>query len=208
MTIIESFISRNYDTGGSCKPQYIIIHETANTAVGANARAHFSYWNRDASARASAHFVVDDTEILNLVPQNRPAWHIGDGGAANPIHNRNALGIEICVNADGNYDRAVKNALLLTRYLMKQWQIPTASVLRHYDVSGKACPAVMLREPERWTAFKAALRADPLIFCGDTPQTIEAILRNDTTYAPLRALCERLGHSVLWDAEGSAVTIC
>lgn len=207
MQITETILSRNYDKTGILTPRYIILHETANTRKGADARAHYAYWNRDDSARASAHFVVDDTEILNLVPLNRPAWHIGDGGAGNPVNNRNAVGIEICVNADGDYDRAVKNAILLTRKLMRELQIPAANVRRHYDVSGKNCPARMLAEPERWNRLKESLRADPLVFLGDAPAALTALLYDNTTYAPLRGLCEALGHRVLWDADASAVTV-
>lgn len=207
MTVTTKYISKNYDSAGTCTPRYIIIHETANHGVGADAQAHYAYWNRDASAQASAHFVVDDSTVLNLVPLNRPAWHIGDGGAANPVNNKNAVGIEICVNADGNYQKAVKNALMLTRRLMREWQIPAANVRRHYDVSGKHCPATMLDTPSLWTSFKEALRADPLLFLGDTPSSIPTLLRDNTTYAPLRALCEKLGHTVTWDDKSGSVTV-
>ena len=207
MNITTKLISKNYDTTGTCTPRYIIIHETANRARGADAQAHYAYWNRDASARASAHFVVDDRQILNLVPLTHPAWHIGDGGTANPVNNRNAIGIEICVNADGDYTRAVKNALMLTRHLMRELKIPAANVRRHYDVSGKHCPATMLDTPALWTTFKESLRADPLLFLGDTPSTISTLLRDGTTYVPLRALCEALGHTVTWDAESGSVIV-
>ena len=40
-------IQYNYNKGIIIKPKYIVIHETANTAVGANANAHYRYWNRD-----------------------------------------------------------------------------------------------------------------------------------------------------------------
>ncbi len=207
MTITTKHITKNYDPNRPFTPRYIIIHETANRASGANAQAHYAYWNRDASARASAHFVVDDQEILNLVPLTCVAWHIGDGGVANPVNNQNAIGIEICVNADGSFPRAVKNALMLTRYLMREYQIPAANVRRHYDVSGKHCPATMLDTPQLWTSFKESLRADPLLFLGDAPSSLPTLLWDDTTYAPLRALCETLGHQVLWDAESGSVTV-
>ena len=131
MTPTKTFIHNNYSKTGTLTPRFIIIHETANQNRGANARAHFNYWDQNPAAKASAHFVVDDTEILHLVPLTRPAWHIGDGGADNPINNRNAIGIEICVNTDGNYTRAVKNAILLTRALMREYQIPASNVRRH-----------------------------------------------------------------------------
>ena len=207
MTITTKHIIKNYDAKSPFTPEFIIIHETANRSHGANAQAHYAYWNRDASARASAHFVVDDREILNLVPLTCVAWHIGDGGAKNPINNRNAIGIEICVNADGDYTRAVKNALMLTRYLMRTYRIPAANVLRHYDVSGKHCPATMLDTPALWTAFKASLHADPLLFLEDTASHLPTKLWDNTTYVPLRALCEALGHTVLWDADSGSVTV-
>ncbi len=207
MTPTKTFIHNNYSKTDTLTPRFIIIHETANQSRGANARAHFSYWDKTPSAKASAHFVVDDTEILHLVPLNRPAWHIGDGGTANPVNNRNAIGIEICVNADGNYPRAVKNALMLTRALMREYKIPAANVRRHYDVSGKHCPARMLDTPSLWTSFKAALRPDPLVFLQDTPQELPSLLRDNTTFVPLRTLAESLGHTVTWDAESGSVTI-
>lgn len=207
MTPIETFIHHNYSKTETLSPRFIIIHETANQNRGANARAHFNYWDKTPSAKSSAHFVVDDTEILHLVPLDRPAWHIGDGGAANPINNRNAIGIEICVNADGNYPRAVKNAIMLTRTLMRVCGIPAANVRRHYDVSGKHCPARMLDTPALWTSFKAALRPDPLVFLGDTPQTFATHLQDGTTYAPLRTLAQTLGKTVTWDAESGSVTV-
>jgi N-acetylmuramoyl-L-alanine amidase CwlA len=55
MTPIETFIHNNYSKTETLSPRFIIIHETANQNRGANARAHFNYWDKTPSAKSSAH---------------------------------------------------------------------------------------------------------------------------------------------------------
>jgi len=140
-------------------PKYIVIHETANTAKGADANAHRRYFGSNKNAKASAHFVVDDTRAICLGPFEpgtcREMWHVGKGRyQKNPIYNSNSIGIEICVNADGDYETARRRAILLTRYVMERTGIPAERVVRHYDAWGKNCPATMLRYPELWKDFQ------------------------------------------------------
>ena len=59
------------------------------------------------------------------------------------VLNRNTIGIEICVNEDGDYLKAVQNAITLTKMLMGKYAIPKSHVLRHYDVSKKISPQSM-----------------------------------------------------------------
>ena len=82
-------------------PIYITVHNTANTAVGANAKSHASYV-KNPDTPTSWHFTVDDTEIYQHLPLNENGWHAGDG---NGDGNRKSIGIEICENADGNFSR-------------------------------------------------------------------------------------------------------
>lgn len=37
--------------------------------------------------------------------------------------------------------KTIENALFLVRDLMKKYNVPAACVIRHFDVTGKACPA-------------------------------------------------------------------
>ena len=140
------------------KPVYIVIHDTGNTGKGANANAHFNYFN-GGNRNASADFFVDDTQILQVNDYTQYyTWHCGDGKGKYGITNRNSVGIEICVNSDGNYDVAFCKTVELTKYLMKELNIDIDHVVRHYDASRKNCPASMsINGWALWNTFKNKL---------------------------------------------------
>ena len=140
------------------KPVYIVIHDTGNTGKGANANAHFNYFN-GGNRNASADFFVDDTQILQVNDYTQYyTWHCGDGKGKYGITNRNSVGIEICVNSDSNYDVAFCKTVELTKYLMKELNIDIDHVVRHYDASHKNCPASMNKNGwALWNTFKASL---------------------------------------------------
>ena len=104
------------------------------------------------NSTASYHYVVDDKEIYRLLPDNEVAWHAGDG--ENGTGNRQSLAIEICENADGNLLGATNNAVELTVYLMKLYNIPLKNVVQHNYWSGKNCPnRIRKGEPYNWQTF-------------------------------------------------------
>ena len=150
-----------YNHSGVNKPAYIVIHETGNTDIGADAERHYKYFN-GGDRGASAHYVVDDKQAIQLVEHNVQSWHNGKKYISNPAvpqcNNSNSIGIEICVNQDGDYSKAVANAVELTKKLMKDLNISVDRVIRHYDSCGKQCPANMLREPKLWSDFKKAIQ--------------------------------------------------
>jgi len=122
----------------SMKPTYITIHETANTGKGANAEAHANLQYRGNSRDASWHFTVDDKEAYQSLPTDECALHAGDGVYG--TGNRNSIAIEICVNSDGDYKKAVKHAVELTKDLMDKYNIPISHIVQHHKWSGKDCP--------------------------------------------------------------------
>lgn len=144
----------NIRPGYAMDPKYITIHETDNYSVGAGARNHAQYlYNQatgDTDRSASWHFTVDDKEIYQHLPLNENGWHAGDG--SNGTGNRQSIAIEIAVNQDGNYDKAVENARKLTAYLMGELHIPIENVKKHQYWSGKICPAIMIQRGA-WNAF-------------------------------------------------------
>ena len=100
------------------------------------------------------------------LPRNITRWPVrgrdkGYGGNHN-IHdanNRNTINIEICVNKDGNYEKARKNAIELVRYLIQSTGIPAERVIRHFDAKGKWCPRKMMDNLELWEDFKRQISA-------------------------------------------------
>ena len=152
-------------TKRSQKPKYIVVHDTGNSGKGANAKAHFNYFN-GGDRGASADFFVDDKEALQVNDYNTYyTWHCGDGKGKNGITNSNSVGIEICINSDGDYNKAVMRAQALVAKLMKELNIPLSNVVRHYDASGKICPLTMSKNNwQAWNTFKAGLELDDAEF--------------------------------------------
>ncbi|SMB89114.1 N-acetylmuramoyl-L-alanine amidase [Desulfonispora thiosulfatigenes DSM 11270] len=153
--IIKKLIKYNFSTGN--KPEYLVIHDTGNRRKGANALAHFNYFN-GGNRGASAHYFVDDKEIIQVVEDCNAAWHCGDGKGKYGITNYNSLGIEICLNSDGDYEQTLKNALVLINSLQDKHGISNEKVVRHFDASRKICPGSMSTENWRkWHEFKKDL---------------------------------------------------
>ena len=132
-------------------PTSITIHETGNKRVGADAKAHTNYIDNMKGQSVSWHFTVDDKEIYQELPINENAWHAGDGG--NGEGNRTSIAIEICINEDGDFEKAKENAKKLVQYLMRETGIKT--VVPHKHWSGKQCPRQILAEG--WDKFHSWL---------------------------------------------------
>ena len=86
------------------------------------------------------------------------SWHCGDGHGKYGITNSNSIGIEICINSDGNYNLSLENARQLIRFLMDFYKIPLERVVRHFDASHKICPRSMSANNwQKWWEFKESL---------------------------------------------------
>lgn len=139
--------------------KYIAVHDTGNTGRGAGVDAHFNFFN-GADRNSSADYFVDDEKIGMFVEPHNKGWHVGDGGNKYGINNNNALGVEICINSDGDYNKAVDNTVDLVKHLMKKHNVPVDRVVRHYDASRKQCPNTMSANNwSSWHRFKARLTA-------------------------------------------------
>lgn len=116
--------------------QYITIHETSNTGVGANADAHANYINN--GAPETWHYTVDDTKAVQHFLHTTSCWAAGTYEG-----NTQAIHIEMCVNSDGNYKKTLQNTIELTQQLMKELNIPVSHVVQHNYWSGKNCPMLL-----------------------------------------------------------------
>jgi N-acetylmuramoyl-L-alanine amidase len=132
------FTVNGKETVFSMIPEYITIHETANTAKGANDLAHANLQKNGNARDASWHLQVDEDSCYQSLDFNEAALHAGDG--LNGTGNRKSIAIEICVNSDGNFEKAVKNAADIVKFLMKKYNISIMNVVQHNKWSGKDCP--------------------------------------------------------------------
>ena len=140
---------------------YITIHETGNAAKGADAAAHGAYLDSAAGedALVSWHYTVDDHAIVQHLPDYETAYHAGDGKSGQG--NTTSIGIEICVNAGGDFEAAKANAAALVRLLMEEHGIPLDNVVQHNRWNGKDCPKTIRATAGAWEAFLALCRGEP-----------------------------------------------
>ena len=165
LTIQEDIISdwRRNRPGRDTNPgAYITIHETGNAAKGADAAAHGAYLDSDAGERdmVSWHYTVDDNAIVQHLPDYETAYHAGDG--KDGPGNTTSIGIEICVNAGGDFEAAKANAAALVRLLMEEHGIDIEHVVQHNHWNGKDCPKTIRATTGAWEAFLVLCNGEPV----------------------------------------------
>ena len=128
----------------------IVVHFTATLA---SARNNATYFARNEGQGASAHYFVDDitSEIYQSVAEGDTAWHAGDWQM-----NCRAIGIEVVSAGEDFSATEVEKLGWLVRKLMAKYGIGASGVIRHYDVTGKLCPAPYVAA-SKWAALKAAI---------------------------------------------------
>ena len=155
LPITRQISNYNHYGRGSNNIKYIVLHYTANQ--NGTAKNHADYIGRS-DVGASAHYFVDNNSIYQVIEDDCGAWQVGDGHGAYGITNTNSIGIEMCC-MDNNCQISAQteaNALELTKYLMNKYNIDINHVVRHFDVTGKHCPAYFMDE-QAWTSFKNRL---------------------------------------------------
>ncbi|MCE3254849.1 MAG: N-acetylmuramoyl-L-alanine amidase [Rickettsiaceae bacterium] len=91
--------------------------------------------------KVSVHYLVSDcpVEILQLVDNNKRAWHAGESSWGNRDNlNDTSIGIEI-VNLDGNFnpynEEQIEAVIFLCKKIIKDYQIAPNFVLGHSDIA-------------------------------------------------------------------------
>ena len=148
---------------------YIVIHYTGAEGTAKNNIDYFNGGNRSASAD---FFIGQNGEIWQYNPDLKRyySWHCGGGRQSDrggsfygKCKNGNSIGIELCTHKHGDewifYDATITAARILVKYLMEEYGIKAANVIRHFDVNGKYCPNVYgwLSPSTKWDKFKASL---------------------------------------------------
>ncbi|NQV47481.1 MAG: N-acetylmuramoyl-L-alanine amidase [Rhodospirillaceae bacterium] len=135
---MKSYPSPNHDErSGDTPVDMLVLHYTGMESAAA-ARTRMC----DANGKVSAHYMIDeDGDILQLVPENRRAWHAGEAfwrGQTN-INGR-SIGIEL-VNPGHEFglrpfpDAQMAALEALAAELLERHPIPAVNVVGHSDVA-------------------------------------------------------------------------
>lgn len=118
-------------------PQYVIIHWTDGTAEGS------ASWFQNPKSTGSAHYIVEDTKIIQCVNESDTAW-----GATNWFINLRAINIEVSADpkrpaSDSSYITVAN----LVHDVCIRYGIPMnrSRIKGHKEVSSKptACPGTV-----------------------------------------------------------------
>lgn len=177
--------------------QAVIEHWTAN--YGADAEDHRRYFNETViriKRYAGAHIFVDRHKALELIPLDEGTFGGNDGGTAglrlqtlratdsryptiDGEGNANLLCIhvEMCVEEDGTiHPDTIARTALVNQYLQRKFpQLKDTKnrFVRHFDVTGKNCPAPMVSNPKMWDELLKLTDAK-VVFPPKKPAVVES----------------------------------
>ncbi|MEK4343281.1 N-acetylmuramoyl-L-alanine amidase [Brevibacillus sp. FSL L8-0710] len=150
--------------GTKITPRGLVIHWTANEGKGANAVANRNYFNKP-TTEASAHYCVDDKQIVRCLPENEMGYHVGAKSykpdalkRLSSYPNNCTIGIEMCVNSDGDFRETYRSTVELAADILKRYGWTTDNLWRHFDITGKNCPAYFVSDDaaRRFTGLSAS----------------------------------------------------
>lgn len=181
LPITQAIVSADLPTRSHLpmQPYWITIHETANKNKGADAEMHAKYVTTPEAVNRTVlwHYSVDDDSIVQHLPTNEAGWHAGDGYDGNG--NRKSIGIELCINSDGNFMTTQRLAaklvamLIMTTPSLKPFP---ECMAQHNKWSSKDCPHE-IRAAGAWDAFIA--------MCAEEIALLKAQKENAAVFADL-----------------------
>lgn len=193
------------------KIKYLVIHYTGND--GDSDEGNANYFN--AYRGVSAHYFVDDDSVTQSVPDGCEAWAVGGakwadchktGGGKfyNKCVNRNSISVELCDTVrDGKYgftEKTLENAAELCRMLVDRYKIKPENIIRHFDVTGKTCPAPFVHNEKAWEAFKERIVGEVVekgtVIVDGKKHEVSMIRKDGVTYIKTRDMADKLGYKI------------
>ena len=124
----------------------IVIHYVGNPNT--TAQNNRNYFDKNSTA-VSSHFIVGlEGEIIQCVP-------IFERSAASNNRNGDTISIEVChPDSSGKFSKTTYQSVVkLTAWLCKEFDLTEKDVIRHYDITGKACPKYYVENEGEWKSF-------------------------------------------------------
>jgi N-acetylmuramoyl-L-alanine amidase len=130
----------------------LVVHYVGNPGTTAEQnRSYFAGLADSHETYASSHFIIGlDGEILQCVPLNEVAY-------CSNQRNSDTLSIECChPDETGAFTQETYDSLVrLCAWLADYYRLDTSEIIRHYDVTGKACPLYFVEHQDAWDTFLA-----------------------------------------------------
>lgn len=195
----------NYGGKRMAPVEWIVMHYTAND--GDSSAANASYFQRPLDPVASAHYFVDDREIVQSVPEDYVAYHCGAKQYFHPTcRNANSIGVELCDTVRNGTvmatERTLDNAAQLVSRLLKKYGLGTERVITHYDVTHKLCPAYWVQDRSGFEKFLNRVQEveevteKSYVLVNDRKVDVERILKDGKNYIWIRSIADALGYDV------------
>lgn len=214
------------------KIEYIVIHYTGGSTSKKGSAMNLASACRNGNLQSSAEFYVDDGSIVQYIQdiQNRYSWSVGGnkypamstslGGLYyGKCTNKNSINIEICnekvnkksflaTDTDWYFtEAAISNAVKLTQYLMKQYNIDINHVIMHHSTTGKQCPIMWTQNEKNLSGWYDFLTR---VNNGDVKINIKENNNSTSTISSgqylVRVTAERLNVRVEPDVNSKIVT--
>lgn len=155
ISITKNLIGINYTKGMLIKPKYIVIHDISDNRF-TTMREYRNYIARNKEAKESVHYLVGPRNIIKILEDDWRGWHVGDK-PSKEVTNSNSISIAMFIRDSKDINRTLKNVVALVNKLRDSYEIGIDNVKRHYDVTGKLCPELLLND-KAWSRFKLALK--------------------------------------------------
>lgn len=166
--ILNERFYKGYQMPNTQNVLWIVVHESAMTVDGQTAeylaKMQYRYAFETGGREASWNYQVDAYGIYQSFADNVICWHASDGTATPGTGNNNGIGIEMCVNQDGNYEGTLANNAKLVASLMLKYNLNLDNVKRHHDMDpkGKECPSYLIRTG-RYEEFVEMIRMEYIL---------------------------------------------
>lgn len=170
------------------------MHYTAN--IGDTAEGNANYFARELT-KNSAHYFVSEETIYQSVKDIHAAYSVGLGSRKEPyfkwptmwqkITNSNSISIELCGSKTSREatETTKRTAAKLAVELMRKYNLSPSCLYRHYDVTGKSCPAWAVEDQLKWLDMQMMVTN---IFYGGSE---DELLDNDTNYQVFKSFMKR-----------------
>lgn len=123
--------------------KFLVAHDTGNPDSTAKGNSH--YYANSLNIAASAHYFVDEHDIIQCIPENEVAYHvIYNVTTDNQIYgydaNSNAIGVELCYSPSGKFsslESYKKYVWLLASLCVKYKLDPRTKIVGHSKLDPK-----------------------------------------------------------------------